>query len=81
MDQESLINNYRLQFQDIMNFIDGMNFQNYQTIDKTREITDKLIKSNKRLEENYDSNEYELGIFKKSKIWLQYVNKFYVYTK
>ena len=24
--QESLINNYRLQFKDIMNFIDGLNY-------------------------------------------------------
>ena len=65
--QESLIKNYRLQFKDMMNFIDGLNYQNYTTIDKTREITEKLVESNKKLEENYDSNEYELGIFKKSK--------------
>ena len=51
----------------MMNFIDGLNYQNYTTIDKTREITEKLVESNKKLEENYDSNEYELGIFKKSK--------------
>ena len=65
--QESLIHNYRLQFKDIMKFIDGLNYQNYTTIDKTREITEKPIESNKKLGENYDSNEYELGIFKKSK--------------
>ena len=50
-----------------MKFIDGLNYQNYTTIDKTREITEKPIESNKKLGENYDSNEYELGIFKKSK--------------
>ena len=61
--QESLINNYRLQFKDFMNFIEGLNYQNYTTIDKTREITEKLVESNKKLEENYDSNEYELGIY------------------
>ena len=65
--QESLIQNQRLQFKDIMKFIDGLNYQNYTTIDKTREITEKPIESNKKLGENYDSNEYELGIFKKSK--------------
>ena len=37
------------------------------TIDKTREVTEKLIESNQKLEENYDSNEYELDVFKKSK--------------
>ena len=65
--QESLIKNYRLQFKDMMNFINGLNHQNYTTIDKTREITEKLVEGNKKLEENYDCNEYELGIFKKSK--------------
>ena len=65
--QESLIKNYRLQFKDMMNFINGLNHQNYTTIDKTREITEKLVEGNKKLEENYDSNEYELGIFKKPK--------------
>ena len=50
-----------------MNFIDGLNYQNYTTIDKTREITEKLVESNKKLEEKCDSNEYKLGIFKKSK--------------
>ena len=50
-----------------MNFIDGLNYQNYTTIDKTREITKKLVERDKKIEENYDSNEYELGIFKKSK--------------
>ena len=50
-----------------MNFIDGLNYQNYTTIDKTREITEKLVESNKKLEENYDSNEYEFCAFKKSK--------------
>ena len=65
--QESLINIYREQFKDIMNFIDGLNYQNYQTIEKTKEITGKLIQTNKRIEENYDCNEYELGIFKKQK--------------
>ena len=29
---------------------------NYMTIDKTREVDKKLIESNKKLEENYDSN-------------------------
>ena len=66
--QESLIDNYRLQFKDIMNFIDGLNYQNYKTIDKTKEITEELLESNKKVEENYDSNEYELGIFKKQKV-------------
>ena len=66
--QESIINIYREQFKDIMNFIDGLNYQNYQTIEKTKEITGKLIQTNKRIEENYDSNEYELGIFKKQKV-------------
>ena len=51
-----------------MNFIDGLNYQNYQTIEKTKEITGKLIQTNKRIEENYDCNEYELGIFKKQKV-------------
>ena len=46
-----------------MKLIDGLNYQNYMTIDKTREITEQLIEANK----NYDSNEYELDIFKKSK--------------
>ena len=30
--QESLIHNYRLQFKDIMKFIDGLNYQNHTTI-------------------------------------------------
>ena len=50
-----------------MNFFEGFNYQNYTTIDKTREITEKLVESNKKFEENYDSNKYELGIFKESK--------------
>ena len=50
----------------MMNFINGLNHQNYTTIDKTREITKKLVERDKKIEENYDSNEYELGIFKKS---------------
>ena len=41
--QESLINNYRLQFKDITNFIDGLS---YKTIDKTKEIDEKLLESN-----------------------------------
>ena len=44
--QECLIQNYRQQFKDIMNFINGLNYQNYMTIDKTREVTEKLIESN-----------------------------------
>ena len=50
-----------------MKFIDGLNYQNYMTINKTREVTEKLIESNNKIEEDYDSNEYEVGIFKKSK--------------
>ena len=33
-----------------MNFIDGLNYQNYTTIDKTREITEKLVESKRNLE-------------------------------
>ena len=50
-----------------MKYIDGLNYQNYMTINKTREVTEKLIESNKKLEKNYDSNEYKLGVSKKSK--------------
>ena len=74
--QESLIDNYRLQFKDIMNFIDGLNYQNYTT----REITEKLVESNKKLEEKCDSNEYKLGIFKKSKDdYNMYIKSMYIH--
>ena len=44
--QECLIQNYRQPFKDIMKYIDGLNYQNYMTINKTREVTEKLIESN-----------------------------------
>ena len=62
-----------------MKFMDGLNYQNYHTIEKTKETTDLLVKANEKLEEVYESNEYELGIFKKSKTWLQYVNRKYLF--
>ena len=65
--QQNIIESYRLQFKDFMDFIEGLNYQNYQTLDKTKEITEKLIESNNKIEEDYNSNEYEVGIFKKSK--------------
>ena len=50
-----------------MKFLEALNYQNYHTIKKTKETTDLLVKANEKLEEVYESNEYELGIFKKSK--------------